>query len=152
YYGGGYDAHGTNQRISWFAQDSWRINDRFTLNPGVRIDINRGSVPTLGTVFKTNPVPPRVCFAWDVEGNGKTIVRAHYGRYYEALYSSFYYYMEPGAFFPQLITRTFNTSGFAETVSYNTGQKYAIDPHIKQPRMDQYVIGMDRELPFNIVL
>jgi len=89
YDGGGYDAHGTNKRVSLYAQDSWRINDRFTFNPGVRIDINRGSVPKLGTVFKTNPIAPRLGFAWDVEGNGKSIVRAHYGRYFEALYGAY---------------------------------------------------------------
>ena len=32
--GDGYDAHGTNNRVSLFAQDTWQITPSFTLNPG----------------------------------------------------------------------------------------------------------------------
>jgi len=150
--GGGYDAHGTGNRISLFAQDSWRITHRFTLNPGVRLDINRGKVSNGTTVYKTNPVAPRIGFAWDLGDDGHFIVRGHYGRYYEALYAAFYYYMDPGAFFPLTTERIFNSSGFSETLTSNSGQKYAMDPNIKHPRLDQYILGFDQQLPYGIVL
>lgn len=152
YLGGGYDAHGTGDRISLFAQDSWRITPQFTINPGVRLDINRGKVSGGETVFKTNALAPRIGVAWDPGEDGHTILRAHYGRYYEALYASYYYYMDPGAFFPLTLQRTFNTSGYTETVSSNPGQQYAMDSGIKQPHMDQYILGIDHQLPWGIVL
>jgi hypothetical protein len=150
-YGGGYQAQGINQRLSVFLQDSWRITSQFTINPGVRLDLNRGRVGS-GTVFKTNPLALRVGFAWDIKGEGQSLFRAHYGRYYEALYASFYYYLDPGAFLPQVTQRIFNTSGFTDTITSTQGQKYAIDPDIKQPMLDQYILGIDHQLPFGFVL
>src|SRR5262249_37995323 len=149
-YGGGYDARGTNNRVSLYAQDSWAITPRITLNPGVRIDFNRGSVAG-STVFKTNPIAPRIGFAWDLTGQGRSILRAHYGRYSEALYAAYYYYLTPGAFFPFTTKRIFNTSGFTDTVEVNSGQQYAIDPNLKQPYLDQYILGFDQQLPADIV-
>jgi TonB dependent receptor/Carboxypeptidase regulatory-like domain len=150
FYGGGYDARGTNHRDSLYAQDSWRITDSFTMNPGLRLDINRGSVANQN-VFKTTPLAPRIGAAWDLQRDGRSILRAHYGRYYEALYASYYYYLQPGAFSPLTVQRVFNTSGFTQTLSSNPGQQYDIDPHIKQPCMDQYIVGFDRQLPLDIV-
>jgi hypothetical protein len=150
-FGGGFDARGTNNRVSLYMQDAWRITEDLTLNPGVRLDINRGAVEG-NTVFKTNPVAPRIGFAWNIGGDGISVLRAHYGRYYEALYSSFYYYMDPVAFFPEVTQRIFNTSGFTETISSSEGQQYAMDPNIKHPYLDQYILGFDRQLPHDLVL
>jgi hypothetical protein len=143
--GGGYDALGKNQRLSVYAQDSWRITPHITLNPGLRIDRNRGKV-TGATVFSTNGIAPRLGFAWDLHGNGRSVVKAHYGRYYEALYSAFYYYMEPSAFDPLVTQRTFNASHFTQTLTNIPGQQYAMDPNIKQPYLDQVVLGYEREM------
>ena len=150
-FGGGLDARGTNNRVSLFVQDAWRITEDLTLNPGIRLDINRGSVEG-NTVFKTNPIAPRIGFAWDIGGDGISVLRAHYGHYFEALYASFYYYMDPGAFFPEVTQRIFNQSEFTETISSSQGQQYAMDPNIKQPYLDQYILGFDRRLPYGLVL
>ena len=149
--GGGYSAHGTGERVSLFAQDSWRIAPQLTINPGVRLDINRGKVSNGDTVFKTTGLAPRIGIAWDPGEDGHTIFRAHYGRYYEALYAAYFYYMDPGAFLPLTVERIFNTSGYTETVSSNPGQQYAMDPNIKQPRLDQDVVGVDQQLALGIV-
>ena len=149
--GGDLDARGTGKRISLFAQDSWRLTHRFTLNPGLRLDVNRGKVSDGATVFKTNVLAPRIGFAWDLGGDGQSILRGHYGRYYEALNAAFYYYLDPGAFSPLSTQRIFNQSGFTETVTSNSGQQYAMDPNIKQPHLDQYILGFDRQLPHGIV-
>ena len=113
--------------------------------------MNRGEVAG-DTVFRTNPVAPRIGFAWDLTGKGTSIIRAHYGRYDEALYAAYYYYMDPGAFFPLTTKRIFNTSGFEDTLQDIPSQRYAMDPHIKQPNMDQYILGLDQQLPLGIVL
>ncbi len=107
---------------------------------------------TGSTVFSTNAIAPRLGFAWDLRGDGHSIVRAHFGRYYEALYSAFYYYADPGAFSPLTTKRTFNTSRFTQTVRNTPGQQYAIDSNIKQPYLDQLILGYEREIGLGINL
>src|SRR5262249_14405512 len=87
FFGGGYEVRPRNERISLYAQDSWHVTPRVTLNPGVRLDVNRGTVSG-ATVFRTNALAPRVGVAWDIAGDAKSVLKAHYGRYYEALYST----------------------------------------------------------------
>ena len=53
----GYVTNATGKRTSLYAQDTWTVTDRLTLNPGVRVDINRGTVPT-GTVLKNHAHRP----------------------------------------------------------------------------------------------
>lgn len=89
--------------LGLYAQDDWRLTPRFTLNLGLRYEITsvpfdrkgRNSAvvnlatdtgPTQGVVFR-NPsyknFSPRIGFAWDVTGRGKTSVRAAFGEYYD---------------------------------------------------------------------
>ena len=100
---------------------------------GIRLDIDRGKVSNGNTVFKTDGLAPRIGFAWDLtKGDGESVLKVHYGRYYEALYAGYYYYLDPGAFHPLTVNRIFNTSGFTETIISNLGQQYEMDPNIKQ--------------------
>jgi hypothetical protein len=81
---------GTND-IATFIQDDWRIHPRLTLNLGLRYEVE-----LLPNAFIPNPlVPqtfqlpednnnfgPRVGFAWDPKGDGKTAIRGGWGMYY----------------------------------------------------------------------
>lgn len=143
YIGGSYDVHARNERLSFFVQDAWEITPNFTLNPGVRLDMNRGYVEPHELVFNTNPVAARLGFAWDLTGDGKTLFKGHYGRYYEGLKGAYYYYVDPGAYEP-LTIETRWTSGFVETVTKS--KSYVLDPDLKHPYLDQFILGLDREL------
>lgn len=144
YYGGGYDVHARNERLSFYAQDSWQITPNFTINPGVRLDMNRGYVKPHQLVFNTNPIAPRLGFAWDLTGDSKTLLKAHYGRYFEGLKGDYYYFVDPNAFKP-LTVRNLWEDGFVETIPTHSKQ-YALDRNLKHPYLDEFILGLDREL------
>jgi hypothetical protein len=66
-----------------FWQDSWRMTSNFTLNYGLRYELDNQYNP-LGT-YKKN-FGPRVSFAWDPLHDHKTVVRAGYGIFYAPIY------------------------------------------------------------------
>jgi hypothetical protein len=85
-----------------FVQDAWRVKPNLTLNIGLRYaletawehanvlrvaDASTGFAPTPGTVPNdTNNWQPRVGFAWDPKGDGKTAIRGGYGLYYNSTF------------------------------------------------------------------
>ena len=80
----GYLKDSINTRFAAFAQDRWAIGSRLTINPGIRFDRIAGYNKALDEqVFTTNSWAPRIGFAWDIAGNSKTVVRGHYGRYFD---------------------------------------------------------------------
>ncbi len=107
YYNYSYDLKGTIERASLFAQDSWRITPTFTVNVGVRAEFNQGQRSRRqDKIFDNTAVAPRLGFAWDVTKDGKTVVKGHYGRYFEKFVATEFYYAKPGAFTPLTSTAT----------------------------------------------
>lgn len=83
---------------SFYATDTWQVNNRLTLNAGVRVDRYRDYLPEqvhpasrfnatadtfaeVSNLYDTNNIGPRVGGTYDVRGNGRTVVKGSFGVY-----------------------------------------------------------------------
>ena len=68
-----------NPNLGVYAQDEWRIAPGFTLNGGIRYDLQ--FLDTIET--DTGNVSPRIGFAWAPAGGGRTVIRGGGGLFYD---------------------------------------------------------------------
>lgn len=93
--------------FDFFAQDTWRLTPKFTLDLGLRYEyfgpLHSGTIPNLavflpgqgfkiqgagiGSIFPSddNNFAPRVGFAWNPSGGGDLVVRGGFGVYYDQI-------------------------------------------------------------------
>jgi Carboxypeptidase regulatory-like domain/TonB dependent receptor-like, beta-barrel len=101
-------------QLALYAQDDWRVTPRLTLNLGLRWDANikmlidqstnrtmlilaqlnneRARAITGSDLTKTTAslaeFQPRLGFAWDMYGNGRTVIRGGYGIFYDQIFQN----------------------------------------------------------------
>lgn len=148
----GWDLKPLSNQIALFAQDRWSITDNFTLNPGIRFEIYRGHLKTRGeTVYKATGFMPRMGFTWDIFGDHKTALKAHYGKYNNQLLLGFIEDMDTG-WDDQVVNLVEAGTGTVLMelqripLAEQARTLYTLDPDIKQPTMDEITVGIDREL------
>jgi hypothetical protein len=180
--------------LGFYAQDDWKVLPRLSVNLGLRYeprtDIVNTPTPqfsfrnfptdngvntppggtTPGAIIKNGSLhnfSPRIGFAWDVFGDGKTAVRGGAGIYYDLANvggaasngifgtppTSFQSGFFSGAPFPVCLPLDtcfpVNPGGpfpFAGATLSTT------DYHAKQPYLGQYNLTVERQLPDNIAL
>ena len=108
------DAIGGLMTYGAFIHDVWRVNGKLTFNLGARIDRYRAFSPEQGhPVSKFNPTAqtfaaidnniswnlpvPRIGMTYDLSGNGKTVLKANYGKYYWNPGADFVFNVQPNA-------------------------------------------------------
>ena len=141
----GYVTNAVAKRTSVYGQDNWTVSDRLTVNAGLRLDVNRGSVPS-GTVLSNNALAPRIGLAFDVTGDHKTVLRAHYGRYYDALFGGQFEFMDLSQQNPHITATVIAPNKFVELSRRSPATNLGIDPNIRQSYLDQLLFGVEREL------
>jgi hypothetical protein len=100
-----------SNNLGAFVQDDWRVTRRLTVNLGLRYeytgplsekdDLISNFIPAMGLVQvghgldtlydrDLNNFAPRVGFAYDLRGNGNTVIRGAYGLFYDAPSQDFF--------------------------------------------------------------
>jgi hypothetical protein len=186
---------------AWYAQDSWKIKPRLTLNLGVRWEyygVQHNSDPNLDSNFypgagsdyarqlfagtvqiadqssyggvwqqHKNNYAPRLGFAWDVFGDGKTSLRGGYGISFERNFGNVTYNIiqnppnyavisispsDTGAPIPITTNNAGPLAGSGTTVPLPPVSLRLINPKIGQAYSEFYSLALDREVLKNSVL
>ena len=147
-----------------FASDALTIGERLTINVGVRFDHSRAVsqdlkatdvagretgeiIRGLGTLYTWNVVSPRLGVTERLTADGRTILRASYGRFNQGVLTGEIAPIHPGV--TQITTKQFDTAtgGYTQPVSVVDPRiNLLLDPNTRTPRTDEYSIGVDREL------
>ena len=160
-----YDRHYT-----LYGQDRFAIGSRVTLTYGLRYDHQRpyyssaNRLPTLGAVWQPSTVPgatlltvnnvaPRVGVGWDVAGDGKSVVKGFYGRYYFNFADNLAGADPGGPNYKDFVFNDtygdglyHNTSQLGQVVNQAGGTSTIVDPNLKNSYADEFDLSYDRQV------
>jgi hypothetical protein len=154
----------------WFG-DTWAVNNRFTLNYGVRYDLLWGDISTPGVdetdlvinngrftenvgfrsnMRDVNNVAPRVGFSWNVNGSNEFTVRGGTGLFWghNSAYFTLYQQLYNGQ---RIIANTWNNDGqpgFIQDPTRGVTVEDILSGKVRPSAQALYVIAHDYELPY----
>jgi hypothetical protein len=147
-----------------FVSDALTVGNRLTIDAGLRFDHTRAIsqdvhaidvdghetdaiVRGLGTLYTWNLVSPRLGVTTKLTADGRTMLRASYGRFSQGVLTG-----EIGLFHPgvtPITTAAFEpaTGGYTRIVSVVDPRiNLRLDPETRAPYTDEYSVGVDREV------
>lgn len=198
-YAGNTRRHTAENSYGFYVQDTYRLTPRFTLNYGLRWDhfgvvseknnlfsnatafdaanqtftLTQVGQPGLGRLYEPDykNFAPRFSAAWDVTGQGRTVLRAGWGMFYDAFSQDMFLghlpyppFFDPGPAYnpvgPAQIIPAANTTGVivpGQPVFDTTGcgtvecDTFTVDRHIRTPYMENYNLNLQHQLASRVV-
>ncbi len=189
----------TFHQVALYAQDDWRLNRRLTLNLGLRWDANVGLLfdqtnnrtiqllqqlddprarditQDAGRLSRTTPswkeFQPRLGFAYDPRGDGRSVVRGGYGLFYDQIFQNltlFSFTQSTPEIYSQILNLTNSDVGVGQAATFRYGQdplpappafNFAQlprgafgrinDPGMRDPHVHKFSIGYQRTFARN---
>jgi hypothetical protein len=156
----------------FFVQDDWKLTARLTVNLGVRYDYESFPQPiksvanpalpqTANRPSDKNNIAPRIGFAWDPYGLGRTVLRGGFGLYYGRIPNNYILqtYTTTGSTSAYtLATFTPSTSGapalpnLATAAVSGTASAQFFAPNFQSPYTEQFDLTAQQDLGMSNVL
>ena len=147
-----------------FASDSFSIRNRIAADAGVRFDhiraisqdlpvVDRAGNETaamtngLGTLYTWNLISPRLGVNVKLDGSGRTMLRANYGRFNQGVLTGEFDPISPGI--PATTTMAYDgtTGGYDGPVSVVDPRiNHALDTKTRAPHSDEISLALDRDI------
>jgi len=161
-----YHAGSLARSIGTYIDDTYRLGNA-VINLGVRYDYSKGlfqALPALDAfgnptgqmspanddVYHWNTFSPRAGINYKVNDSGKTVVKAHYGRYYKLLEAAEFRPAVPSV--TTLFNFTLDAAGNRTNISPVAAANLRIDPNFKSPYNDQFIAQVEQQLMPNLGL
>jgi outer membrane receptor protein involved in Fe transport len=171
-----YQYGGVATDIGFFVDDAITVNERLTLNAGVRFDYNRGSIPDYDRLTVGEPsisvagfytptgetvpglknlinwklISPRLGFAYQPTEDGRSVIRGSFGIYYDQ--NVIGNWDAPAPDQPTLSVWLLDSrNGERQDLMWEwTAEQSGFAPDLKAPKALQYAIGFEQQLTDDI--
>jgi outer membrane receptor protein involved in Fe transport len=148
---------------SFFVQDSWKVNDRLTINPGLRYEQEKLTGTIVTDFMLKNNWAPRIGATYDFAGDDRTKLFGSYGRYYARMPNDLAAralsaddgtsradYLDAGL--TQPIRNGVLAGGVTNHFVLQGVRADTIDPNAKLSYTNEYTVGVEREIMRNTSL